>query len=183
MFYEAALSANWFVRSPRSANWFVRSPRSASTPADRSKRATQLSPGAALPALCLLCSGRLGFAVHQSGDSVYGISGKSFLVHQIGDSLYGTVQKFCLVHQIGDSVYGTVQKFCLVHGSSCLVYGDKDYDKNGQEKGAYFGRWRRIFCGGQEKGTYFGRLKRIDAAAKKRALILVLLGVWGFVTK
>ena len=34
MFYEAA----------RSANWFARSPRSASTPADRSKRATQLSP-------------------------------------------------------------------------------------------------------------------------------------------
>ena len=64
-----------------------------------------------------------------------------------------------------------------------LGYGDNDYDVRGQEKGAYFGRWRRIFCGGQEKGTYFGRLKRIDAAAKKRALILVLLGVWGFVTK
>ena len=146
--------------------WCYEAARSANTPADRSKRATQLSPGAALPALCLLCSGRFGFAVHQIGDSLYGISGKSFLVHQIGDSLYGTVQNFC-----------------LVHGSSCLVYGDKDYDKNGQEKGAYFGRWRRIFCGGQEKGTYFGRLKRIDAAAKKRALILVLLGVWGFVTK
>ena len=28
--------------------------RSTNTPADRSKRATQLSPGAALPALCLL---------------------------------------------------------------------------------------------------------------------------------
>jgi hypothetical protein len=35
--------------------------RSANTQADRSKRATQLSPGAALPALCLLGSGRLNF--------------------------------------------------------------------------------------------------------------------------
>ena len=35
-----------------------------------------------------------------------------------------------------------------------LVYGDKDYDENGQEKGAYFGRWRRICCGGQEKGPF-----------------------------
>ena len=33
--------------------------RSANTPADRSKRATQLSPGAALPALCLLVPGRI----------------------------------------------------------------------------------------------------------------------------
>ena len=41
-----------------------------------------------------------------------------------------------------------------------LVYGDKDYDENGQEK-----------------GTYFGRLKRIDAVPKKRVLILVLFGV------
>ena len=110
----------------------MRSARSANTPADRSKRATQLSPGAALPALCLLCSGRFGFAVHQIGDS---------------------------------------------------VYGDKDYDENGQERGAYFGRLGIIRRCGQEKGQYFGRLKRIDAAAKKRALILVLFGVWGFVTK
>ena len=43
----------------RSANWVARSPRSANTPADRSKRAPQLSPGAALPAFCLVCSGRL----------------------------------------------------------------------------------------------------------------------------
>ena len=139
MFYEAARSANWFVRSARSAN----------TPADRSKRATQLSPGAALPALCLLCSGRLDYGVYETGDSVY-----------------GTVRKTCLVHQIGDS-----------------VYGDKDYDENGQERGAYFGRLGIIRRCGQEKGQYFGRLKRIDAAAKKRALILVLFGVWGFVTK
>ena len=34
--------------------------RSANTPADRSKRATQLSPGAALPALCLLGSAGSG---------------------------------------------------------------------------------------------------------------------------
>ena len=34
--------------------------RSANTQADRSKRATQLSPGAALPALCLLCSAGSG---------------------------------------------------------------------------------------------------------------------------
>ena len=104
-------------------------------------------------------------------------------VYETGDSVYGTVRKTFPVHQIGDS-----------------VYGDKDYDENGQErgayfgrlgiirrcgqeKGAYFGRWGRIFCGGQEKGAYFGRLKRIDAAARKRALILVLFGVWGFVTK
>ena len=62
MFYEAARSANWFARAARSANWFARAARSANTPADRSKRATQLSPGAALPALCLLCSGRLDLA-------------------------------------------------------------------------------------------------------------------------
>ena len=61
----------------------------ANTPADRSKRATQLSPGAALPALCLLVPGRFGFAVHQTGDSVYGILRKSCPVHQIGDSVYG----------------------------------------------------------------------------------------------
>ena len=62
MFYEAARSANWFARSPRSAN----------TPADRSKRAAQLSPGAAPPALCLLALGRWGDAVHGMGDLVYG---------------------------------------------------------------------------------------------------------------
>ena len=39
--------------------WCYEAARSANTPADRSKRATQLSPGAALPALCLLSSGRL----------------------------------------------------------------------------------------------------------------------------
>ena len=53
MFYEAAQSAN--------------------TPADRSKRATQLSPGAALPALCLLVPSRLGDPVHGLGGLVYGI--------------------------------------------------------------------------------------------------------------
>ena len=116
MFYEAA----------RSANWFARSPRSASTPADRSKRATQHIPRAALPALCLLSSGRLGDPVHGMG---------------------------CLV-------YGTWQKYDAVHGMRGLVYGDKDYDENGQEK-----------------GTYFGRLKRIDAVPKKRVLILGLFGV------
>ena len=52
--------------------WCYESPRSASTPADRSKRSTQLSPGAALPALCLLVSGRFGFAVHGMGYWVYG---------------------------------------------------------------------------------------------------------------
>ena len=43
------------------ARWGDEAARSANTPADRSKRATQLSPGAALPALCLLGSGRLNF--------------------------------------------------------------------------------------------------------------------------
>ena len=62
MFYEAA----------RSEIWFARSPRSASTPADRSKRAPQLSPGAALPALCLLVSGRFGDPVHRRPVLVYG---------------------------------------------------------------------------------------------------------------
>ena len=38
------------------ARWGDEAARSANTPADRSKRATQLSPGAALPALCLLGS-------------------------------------------------------------------------------------------------------------------------------
>ena len=61
MFYEAAVG-----------DWFARSPRSASTPADRSKRATQLSPGAALPALCLPVPGLFGFAVHGIGGLVYG---------------------------------------------------------------------------------------------------------------
>ena len=172
MFYEAALSANWFARSPRSENWFARSPRSASTPADRSKRATQLSPWGCSARFVPAVFGPFGFAVHQSGDSVYGISRKSRPVQETGDSVYGTVRKSCLVHQIGDSLYGTVQKFCLVHRSSCLVYGDKDYDENGQEKGAYFGRWRRICswrricCGGQEKGAYFGRLGIIRRCGK-----------------
>ena len=61
-----------------------------------------------------------------------------------------------------------------------LVYGDKDYDKNGQEKGTYFGRWGWIDVR-QEKGRYFGRLKRIDAVPKTRTLILVLFGVWDMV--
>ena len=39
--------------------WCYEAARSANTPADRSKRAAQLSPGAALPALCLLGSGRI----------------------------------------------------------------------------------------------------------------------------
>ena len=43
------------------ARWGDEAARSANTPADRSKRATQLSPGAALPALCLLSSVRLDF--------------------------------------------------------------------------------------------------------------------------
>ena len=43
------------------ARWGDEAARSANTPADRSKRATQLSPGAALPALCLLVPGRLDF--------------------------------------------------------------------------------------------------------------------------
>ena len=139
---------------------FYEAARSANTPADRSKRATQLSPGAALPALCLLVPGRFGFAVHQTGDSVYDTVQKSCPVHQTGDSVYGTVQKSCPVHETGDSVYGTVQKSCPVHETgdsvygilrkSCpvhqigdSVYGYKDYDENGQEKGAYSGRWRR----------------------------------------
>ena len=42
------------------ARWGDEAARSANTPADRSKRATQLSPGAALPALCLLCSAGSG---------------------------------------------------------------------------------------------------------------------------
>ena len=83
MFYEAA----------RSANWFVRSPRSSSTPADRSKRATQLSPGAALPALCLLSSGRLRDPVHGMGCLVYGVGQKCDAVHGVRGLVYGTVQK------------------------------------------------------------------------------------------
>ena len=66
MFYEAA----------RSEIWFARSPRSAITPADHSKRATQLSPGAALPALCLLVSGRFGDPVHRMPVLVYGAGWK-----------------------------------------------------------------------------------------------------------
>ena len=42
------------------ARWGDEAARSANTPADRSKRATQLSPGAALPALCLLGSAGSG---------------------------------------------------------------------------------------------------------------------------
>ena len=72
-----------------SANWVARSPRSACTPADRSKRALQLSPGAALPALCLLVPGRLRDPVHRMPDLVY-----------------GTVQKYRAVHGMPDLVYG-----------------------------------------------------------------------------
>ena len=155
MFYEAA----------RSANWFVRSPRSASTQADRSKRATQLSPGAALPALCLLCSGRLGFAVHQSGDSVYCISGKSFLVHQIGDSLYGdkdydengqekgtyfgAVWCMGLCHEVVRRtriwllVYGMGEKYDAVHGNGVLVYGVRGVNCATADKCVS----RMFFCG------------------------------------
>ena len=55
------------------ARWGDEAARSANTPADRSKRATQLSPGAALPALCLLALGRLENAVHGLGYLVYGM--------------------------------------------------------------------------------------------------------------
>ena len=58
------------------ARWGDEAARSANTPADRSKRATQLSRGAALPALCLLSSDRLGDPVHGIGCLVYG-QGKS----------------------------------------------------------------------------------------------------------
>ena len=60
------------LRGSAVGDWFARSPRSANTPADRSKRAAQLSPGAAPPALCLLALGRWGDAVHGMGDLVYG---------------------------------------------------------------------------------------------------------------
>ena len=50
------------LRGSAVGDWFAKSPRSANTPADRSKRATQLSPGAALPALCLLVPSRFGSA-------------------------------------------------------------------------------------------------------------------------
>ena len=58
------------------ARWGDEAARSANTPADRSKRATQLSQGAALPALCLLSSVRLGDLVHGMRGLVYGL-GKS----------------------------------------------------------------------------------------------------------
>ena len=63
--------ARCFMRQRGRRIGVARSPLSASTPADRSKRATQLSPGAALPALCLLVPGRFGFAVHGMGYLVY----------------------------------------------------------------------------------------------------------------
>ena len=79
MFYEAARSANWFVRSARSAN----------TPADRSKRATQLSPWAALPALCLVCSGSFRDPVHGMRGLVYGMGEKCNAVHGMSCLVYG----------------------------------------------------------------------------------------------
>ena len=56
------------------ARWGDEAARSANTPADRSKRATQLSPGAALPALCLLVPGRLDFPL-ASGRFVLAVFG------------------------------------------------------------------------------------------------------------
>ena len=115
MFYEAARSANWFARSPRSAN----------TPADRSKRATQRSPGAALPALCLLVPGRLGDPVHGLGGLVYGTGEKYDPVHGSGYLVYGIGKKRIAVHGIGDLVYGIVEKCNAVHGIGVLVCGTR----------------------------------------------------------
>ena len=83
MFYEAA----------RSANWFERLPRSASASADRSKRATQLSPGAALPALCLLVLDRFSDPVHRVPGLVYGKGKKTDAVHGLGCLVYGAGRK------------------------------------------------------------------------------------------
>ena len=71
---------------------FYEAARSANTPADRSKRATQLSPGAALPALCLLLPGRLGDPVHGMRGLVYGTGEKYDPVHGSGYLVYGIVE-------------------------------------------------------------------------------------------
>ena len=88
MFYEAARSANWFARSPRSAN----------TPADRSKRATQLIPGAALPALCLLGSGRLDLPYTKAVILCTASVGMKYdAVHGIGVLVYGTYGRHLVI--------------------------------------------------------------------------------------
>ena len=48
-----------------------------------------MSPGAALPALCLLVPGRFGFAVHGIGHWVYGTGLLGVAVHGIGHLVYG----------------------------------------------------------------------------------------------
>ena len=85
MFYEAARSANWFVRTARSAN----------TPADRSKRATQLSPWG--------CSARFV-------PVVFGPVGRS----RTRNGLFGVREGVCdAVHGMRGLVYGTVQKVVM----------------------------------------------------------------------
>ena len=87
-------------------------------------------------------------------------AGLDYGVHETGDFVYGTVRKSCLVHQIGDS-----------------VYGDKDYDKNGQEKGAYFGAvWCMGLCHEVVRRTRNGRFGVRDRAKGcARVVELVLI--------
>ena len=91
---------------------FYEAARSANTPADRSKRATQLSPGAALPALCLLLPGRLGDPVHGMRGLVYGTGEKYDPVHGSGYLVYGIVEKCIAVHGIRGLVCGTRIGIC-----------------------------------------------------------------------
>ena len=100
--------------------------RSANTPADRSKRAAQLCPGAASPALCLLFSGRLENPVHRMGGLVY------------GDNDYDVAaKKGRVILAVGGGIDVAAKKKGVI-----LAVGG-GIDVRGQERGAYFGRWGR----------------------------------------
>ena len=92
---------------------------------------------AALPALCLLGSGHLEMPYTECQGLVYGMG------------LWDRA-----VHGIGYLVYGKGKKRDAVYGMPGLVYGDKDYDENGQEKGAYFGSWVIVMGGAPQKGGF-----------------------------